>query len=91
MLLISGCTPITMNKKIPDGPPAFQAGWHNGCSSAMSVGGYLAGKFQEFGIGDGSYQHDSIYQNAYTAGWFACYTTSSAFTNFPGVGTAPLQ
>jgi hypothetical protein len=57
----------------------------------MSVGGFVAAKFQDFSMGDGTYQHDSIYQNAYTAGWFSCYTSSAAFTNFPSIGAAPFD
>ena len=96
MLLLSDCrrafVPFTTNLKVPDGPPEFQAGWRDGCSSGFSTGNFVAGRFQDYTIGDGSLQHDPTYHNAFVAGWFSCYTSSRGFTDFPGgLDTAPFQ
>jgi len=93
--LISSCNllfkPLTLPTKVPDGPPEYQAGWHDGCSSALAAGGYVSGKFHKFGMGNGIYQHDPSYQNAWGSGWFACVTATGGYANFPGVSTAPFD
>lgn len=49
ILLLSSCRgvdnmgfyqPITMDLKVPDGPPEFKAGWHAGCKSALANRGF---------------------------------------------------
>lgn len=83
--------PITISMEVPDGPPEYRAGWHDGCSSALSAGNSVSGKFQKFGMGNGIYQHDPAYQNAWGSGWFACVTSAGSYTNFSGMSTAPFD
>jgi hypothetical protein len=95
-LILGGCIgifqPIGMgNIEVPPGPPEFQAGWHNGCSSAFSAGGFAAGKFYKLSMGTGIYQHDPVYQSAWQSGWFACVTRAGGFSGFQGINTAPFQ
>ncbi|MES2677619.1 MAG: hypothetical protein V4612_04830 [Pseudomonadota bacterium] len=95
IFLLSSCNflfqPLTLDLKVPNGPPEYQAGWHDGCSSALSFGGFHASKFHKLTMGDGTYQHDQTYQNAWGSGWFACATQSGDYTAFPGIGTAPFE
>ena len=79
------------NIEVPSGPPEFQAGWHDGCSSALSAGPFLAGKFHDFSMGTGIYQHEAVYQSAWTSGWFACNVKANDFTRFQGINTAPFE
>ena len=96
ILSLGGCVgifqPMGMaDIEVPAGPPEFQAGWHDGCSSAFSAGGFLAGKFHKLSMGTGIYQHDSAYQSAWSSGWFACSIRAGSFTNLQGIGNAPLE
>jgi hypothetical protein len=92
---LSGCAyltrPVTLEVDVPEGPPEFRAGWHDGCSSALTAGGFLAGRFNKMSMGTGIYQHSSIYQTAWGSGWFACVTASGGYTGMPSHGSAPLQ
>ncbi len=95
IILTNGCAsifkPLTLKMEVPDGPPEYRAGWHDGCSSAIAAGNTVSGKFQKFGMGSGIYQHDPAYQNAWSSGWFACVTASGGYTNFPSINTAPFD
>ena len=89
--LLGSCfQPLGMgNIEIPAGPPEFQAGWHDGCASALTAGGFAAGRFYKFGMGSGIYQHDPVYQSSWSSGWFACVTRSGAYTGFPSINSSP--
>lgn len=93
IFLLSGCytRAATLYLDVPDGPPEYKAGWHDGCQSALSAGGFWNGKFYNFSMGNGAYQHDQVYITAWGNGWFSCVTSSGAFTGFPTYNTAPLQ
>jgi hypothetical protein len=97
ILLISLCgckglfEPLTAKFDVPDGPPEYQAGWHDGCSTALTSGGFASGRFHEFTLGSGIYQHDEIYQIAWTSGWYACVTQAGNYASSPGMSTAPFQ
>ncbi len=95
ILLLSSCDamfrPLTLDLKVPNGPPEYQAGWHDGCSSALSFGGFTSSRFYKLTMGDGIYQHDPVYQSAWGSGWFACATQSGDYTAFPGLNKAPLE
>ncbi|MFT7087637.1 MAG: hypothetical protein ACJAZX_001076 [Rickettsiales bacterium] len=94
-LFLSGCKglflPMTMDLEVPDGPPEYQAGWQDGCSSALSAGGYGSAKFHKLSMGDGSYQHDSTYQSAWGSGWFACVIQAGGYTGHTGINASPFD
>ena len=57
--------PMTLNLKVPDGPPEFKAGWHAGCKSANANQAF-ANSFVYQGkggpdYGSGVYQHDPYF------------------------------
>lgn len=87
--------PVTMDLRVPDGPPEFKAGWHDGCKSGLGARSFLnsyiyqdkrAGEF-----GSGVYQHDSIYNTAWTSAFYVCVTYSANFVNYHAMQYAPLQ
>ena len=87
--------PITMNLTVPDGPAEYKAGWHSGCTSALSLKVfansfvYNKGKGPDFG--SGVYQHDPAYQTGWGQGWFACALHVGDFVNFHAMQNGPLQ
>ncbi len=89
-----GCSgfykPYTIKMDIPDGPPEFQAGWHDGCSSALYTAGFQNARFYPLTMGSGIYQHDPIYQMAYGKALFSCATMQGDFVAHP-MFTAPLE
>ena len=95
ILWLSGCSwmfqPLTMDMTVPDGPPEYRAGWHDGCSSALSFGGFHAAKFHKLTMGNGMYQHDPVYQSAWSSAWFSCATQSGDYQAFPGMSSAPFE
>lgn len=94
-LFLTGCNfmfqPLTLDLKVPDGPPEYQAGWHDGCSTALSLGGFHAAKMHKLTLGDGTFQHDPVYQGAWSSGWFACAVQAGDYTGLPGFNSAPLE
>ena len=82
--------PYTMSFEVPNGPPEFQAGWHDGCSSALSSSYFQNARSAPLTLGNGMYQHDPIYQMAYSKALFSCATMAGYFTGFP-MFTAPLE
>lgn len=94
-LFLTGCNfmfqPLTLDLKVPDGPPEYQAGWHDGCSTALSLGGFHAAKMHKLTLGDGTFQHDPVYQSAWSSGWFACAVQAGDYTGLPGFNSAPLE
>ncbi len=92
--LLSSCDsmfkPFPLNFTVPDGPPEYRAGWHDGCSSALTASAaFMATRLNDFTMGSGIYQHDPAYQNAWSSGWFSCVTSVGAFGGFPGTDAAP--
>ena len=83
--------PSTLELEIPDGPPEFRAGWHNGCHSALSMGSFNNARFHDLTVGSGIYQHDEVYQTAWSNGWFSCIVSAGSFSFMPGMNTAPFQ
>ena len=83
--------PLTAEMAVPEGPPEYRAGWHDGCSSALSIGGFASAAFHKKTFGDGVYQHDPVYQTAWGNGWFSCITQAGQYKGLPGMATAPLE
>jgi hypothetical protein len=83
--------PMTADFEVPEGPPEYRAGWHDGCSTALSAGGFTSGKFHKLTFGGGTYTHDPAYQGAWTAGWYACVTQAGDYQSLPGMNTAPFD
>ena len=82
--------PHTLRMEVPNGPPEFQAGWHDGCSSALNTMGFQNARFMPLTLGSGIYQHDPIYQMAYGKAVFSCATMTGDFMGHP-MFTAPLE
>lgn len=78
--------PITMSLAVPDGPPEYQAGWHAGCTTALSQKAfsnsavYRTSKGPD--LGNGIYQHDPVFQTGWGQGWFACVLHIGDFVDF---------
>jgi hypothetical protein len=87
--------PITMDLKVPDGPPEFKAGWHNGCKSALGMRNFANSYvYQNKGsaeFGNGVYQHDQTYNSAWSNAFFVCATYSGTFVSYHSLKFAPLQ
>jgi hypothetical protein len=73
---LAGCSgfykPVTMDLQVPDGPPEFQAGWHDGCSTGLAISGFQNARFVPITAGNGIYQHDPIYQMAHSKALSTC-------------------
>ncbi len=87
--------PITLKMTIPDGPPEYKAGWHAGCKTAMGAK-VFANAFvhqDEKGgtFGSGIYQHDPLFQAAWSHAWFSCITHTNSFVNNHSMKRAPLS
>ncbi|MFM7621075.1 MAG: hypothetical protein ACKO47_05670 [Alphaproteobacteria bacterium] len=87
--------PIGMNMKIPDGPPEFKAGWHDGCQTALGMryflNSYVYQGQRTANFGSGVHQHDPIYNSAWSNAFFSCVTYSATFTNFNSMKFGPLE
>jgi hypothetical protein len=87
--------PITMNMKVPDGPPEFKAGWHNGCRSALGMRSFANSYvYQDKGsaeFGNGVYQHDQTYNSAWSNAFFVCATYAGTFVDYNSMRHGPLQ
>ena len=87
--------PIGMNMKVPDGPPEFKAGWHDGCQTALGMryfsNSYVYQDQRTANFGNGVYQHDPIYNSAWSNAFFACVTYSATFTSFNSMKFGPLE
>jgi len=87
--------PLTMDMKVPDGPPEFKAGWHDGCKSALGMRNfanayvYQSNRSAEFG--SGVYQHDQTYNSAWSNAFFVCATYAGTFVDYHSMKFAPLQ
>jgi hypothetical protein len=100
-LILCSCNaatkPYTLRDTVPDGPPEYQAGWHDGCQTALSTGAFYnaRSKFTP-NLGSGIYQHDSAYNTGYTWGFNVCMIQNGNFGvgggSFGGIiGAAPLE
>jgi hypothetical protein len=87
--------PITMDLKVPDGPPEFKAGWHAGCKSALANRGFQNSfVYQEqdgANYGSGVYQHDPAFQLGWRTAFFACVTHIGYFVSFSSMQHSPLS
>jgi hypothetical protein len=87
--------PITMDLKVPDGPPEFKAGWHAGCKSALANRGFQNSfVYQEDhgpDYGSGVYQHDPYFQTGWRTAFFACVSYVSGFVTMPSMQYSPLS
>jgi hypothetical protein len=87
--------PITMDLKVPDGPPEFKAGWHNGCKSALGMrtfaNSYVYQNKGSAEFGNGVYQHDQTYNSAWSNAFFVCATYAGTFVSYHSLKFAPLQ
>ena len=87
--------PVTMDMKVPDGPPEFKAGWHDGCKSALGMrnfaNAYVYQNKRSPEFGSGVYQHDQSYNQAWSNAFFVCATYAGTFTDFNSLKFGPLQ
>lgn len=85
--------PITLRVTIPEGPPAYKAGWYAGCRSGLSIKRFANSTiFQdENGVyfGNGVYQHDPVFQSGWSHGWFSCIIHTGTLDGIPSFG--PLE
>ena len=87
--------PITMSLTVPDGPPEYKAGWHDGCKSALA-NSIFANSFvyqtpNGPDVGNGVYQHDPVYQSAWGQAWFSCVLPTYGFVQFNSMKAGPLE
>ena len=88
--------PMTLDLKVPDGPPEFKAGWHAGCKSAIGASydfknsivyqGEFVGNY-----GSGVYQHDPYFQDGWRLAFFSCASHIGNFVNFNSMQHSPLS
>jgi hypothetical protein len=87
--------PITMDLKVPDGPPEFKAGWHAGCKSALAgrtfQNAFVYQEDQGPDYGSGVYQHDPYFQTGWRTSFFACSAYISTFVTMPSMQHSPLS
>jgi hypothetical protein len=94
LLLVSSCNegnlgfyqPLTIDLKVPDGPPAYRAGWYSGCRSGLANGYFAnASVYKKKGgpdFGNSKYHSEPMFQKGWGQGWFACVIHSGTFTSF---------
>lgn len=82
--------PFTARMEVPDGPPEFQAGWHDGCSSGYRFSPHGNARFYDLNLGSGIYQHDPIYKMAYGKALFSCASQPGYFIGHPSYN-GPLE
>lgn len=87
--------PITMDLRVPDGPPEFKAGWHAGCKSALAnrsfANSFVYQDDTGANYGSGVYQHDSIFQAGWRTAFNSCITHITYFTTFNSMQYSPLS
>jgi hypothetical protein len=82
--------PMFMATEVPDGPPEFQAGWRDGCHTGLSSKKNANSSVYKPSFGSGIYQHDKVYQRAWSSAFYTCYvigtrsTASNIFSSSPG-------
>ena len=80
----------SINVDVPDGPPAFKAGYYDGCRSALSVRKMKNAASVYSLKSNGIYTNDPVYQQAWGNGWFSCYTSSGTWTKYHLFYQSPL-
>ena len=80
----------SINVDVPDGPPAFKAGYYDGCRSALSVRKMKNAASVYSLKSNGIYTNDPVYQQAWGNGWFSCYTSSGTWTKYHPFYQSPL-
>lgn len=85
--------PITLNLQVPDGPPEYKAGWRAGCRTALGAARNFPNAAIAYNadMGNGIYQHDSIFIGAWGHGWFACVIHANTFVAMPAMQYGPLE
>jgi len=85
--------PVTLRMTVPDGPPEFKAGWYAGCKTALGMGKGFANSWVYGGadFGTGVYQHDPVYQSAWSTAYFNCVTHANNFTDYYSMIRGPLE
>ena len=82
-VLASSCRgfyePITLDMKIPDGPPEYQSGFRSGCRSGLATRNFTNSFVYNPDFGSGVYHHESAYATGWSQGWFACVIHQSTF------------
>jgi hypothetical protein len=72
--------PMFMAMEVPDGPPEFKAGWHDGCQSGLGTKKSSNSSVYYANFGSGIYQHDPVYQRAWSSAFYTCYVIGGRAT-----------
>jgi hypothetical protein len=84
IIITSGCNafyhPMFMPTDVPDGPPEFQAGWYDGCRSGLGTKKSTNSSVYGANFGSGIYQHDEVYQTAWSSAFYTCYVIGGRAT-----------
>jgi hypothetical protein len=105
LVVLASCTlpshsgfyaPVTLDVTVPDGPPEFKAGYHDGCKTGLGIGTHFVnGKvYRRKGgpeFGSGVYSHDPVYQSAWGQGYYACHTHIANFVGNYSTRFAPFD
>ena len=96
IIFFSGCTtwlhhPATMQLDVPDGPPAFKAGWYDGCRSGLSAKRFANNMVYDVTFGNGIYQGDPKYQLGWSLAMTTCVARAGNFTAQHFMKHSPLQ
>ena len=88
--------PITLDVRVPEGPPEYKAGWHGGCRSAMGTRSFANSFIYEdkkggASLSNGIYQHDPVFQSGWAEGWFSCNLHIGTFVNYTSMRHGPLE
>lgn len=85
--------PITLDLEVPDGPPAFQAGWRGGCRTGLAIGAraFTNGFVYDPDFGTGAYQHDPDFLLGWGNGWFSCVIHANMVTAYYPMRKGPLE
>lgn len=85
MISIQSCAsfynPMFMSMEIPDGPPEFQAGWYDGCRTGLATKKSTNASVYSPSFGSGIYQHDEVYQSAWSSAFYSCAVISGRATS----------
>ena len=94
-LFISACAfkkPLFFDAKVPEGPPAFKAGWYDGCHSAFAAKGSMGnvGQTHTDRI-SGIRITDPKYQAGWSYAYFTCATATGVTRHLHPLAKHPLQ
>lgn len=76
LIFVSACNfyrPMFVPSEVPDGPPEFKAGWYDGCRTGFGSQKSANASIYKATFGSGIYQHDPIYQKAWSSAFYTCY------------------